>query len=204
MYELEDINETQPLQTDDVVVDTPTEPPISSTKLVYAAGNTSIILEDYERAFSYFDKRDFDERCLSQDFIDECISRMKANSVGGMDLRLYLPVSKRHYDTERMITQRMKTHFREEYETSRKKLVRGRIVAYVLTVVGMLMLALSCLLQDTLTAQVPRMGAYVYDVVAWFVFWTAFDHAYYNWDGEWVLSEERKRANVAVTFCGFE
>jgi hypothetical protein len=197
------MTETEPLtgrSTDEEDIE------LAETNLYNITGSTSIIIESYDKCFSYFDKRRIDDRSFSEDFILECNNRMKENSTGGMDLNIFIPHENRHFATEKLITERLRAYYQQEHQIETSRLIRSKLYALVLTVIGLMLLACSSLAQDyfTVAYSTPKTVTYVYDVVAWYVFWTSFDHVYYNWDNNWTLAQERKRTFVVVKFAAFK
>jgi hypothetical protein len=206
MFELKEESELKPLVAqENIDVETPSGLSKIPSPFKYIAGNSSIILEEYDRAFSYFDHRDYEERAFSLDFLQECEHRMKRNSSGGKDLCLYLPISKRHRDTEQMIAERLKLHFREQYEQRFKRIRRVKTIAYIIALLGTILLAFSYLIGESARDFRPSgMAAYIYDCASWYIFWTALDTIYYNWDDTSILENDRYSAQINVVFAGFE
>ncbi len=58
--------------------------------------NISLIIDDYEDIFSDFDPRDYIERAISDDFIQEC-KRSARDKLKGIELRILVPKDKRNF-----------------------------------------------------------------------------------------------------------
>ena len=91
-------------------------------------GNISLSINSYDFLFSDFDPRDYSEKILSEDFIDEC-KRAVRESEGRIELILLCPKNKRDLKDEIKIKKRLKEHFiynlKKEYKIRRKLKFEG-------------------------------------------------------------------------------
>ena len=97
-------------------------------KINLRSGNISISLSSYDYLFSDFDPRDYSERILSEDFIEECKSAAREKE-GKIELIFLCPKSKRNLRDELKIKRRIKEYFiknlKEENETRKKLRMEG-------------------------------------------------------------------------------
>lgn len=82
-----------------------------------------LILESYEDIFSDFDPRDYSQRALSGDFLNEC-RKASADKNGEIVLKLYVPKGRRNLVAESKIKKRLKEHFSKHHLKLEKKLRR--------------------------------------------------------------------------------
>ncbi len=103
--------------------------------------NISLILDDYNDIFSDFDPRPYDERALSQDFINEAIRASRDKVSGQFELKLIMPKRKRNLGNEEMIKKRLHEHFRKHHhEVVREaKIVRNKGLLFIFAGVSMML-----------------------------------------------------------------
>ncbi|MBS3141351.1 hypothetical protein J4405_04375 [Candidatus Woesearchaeota archaeon] len=77
-------------------------------------GNISLVLDSYDDLFSDFDPRDYSQKALSDDFLDEC-RRAARDKDAGVELRLLIPKKKRNLKDEEEIKKRMRNHFQKHF-----------------------------------------------------------------------------------------
>jgi hypothetical protein len=98
-------------------------------------GNISLILEDYQDIFSDFDPRSYDEKALSDDFLQEC-KRAVRDKQEGFELRLLMPGKKRNFSHETKIKKRLKEHFEKHYNEKQKELSKLKIQGAIWFILG--------------------------------------------------------------------
>ncbi len=76
------------------------------------ATSISLALEDYEDIFSDFDPRPYSERSLSEDFLYELQRAAFNKEESGLVVTLLLPKEERNAAQEKVILERLKSHFR--------------------------------------------------------------------------------------------
>ncbi|KAL0487677.1 delta(8)-fatty-acid desaturase [Acrasis kona] len=174
-----------------------THPPTVHASDLRRISNDSIVLDHFDRVFSYFDQRSYEERELSKDFLEQCEGKAKKNLRVGMDLTLLVPT---HCSTEEdeMVSQRICQFFKQEYEEKREQLLGGRFASYAWIAIAVGLIMLSYFLQTTTEQLFLRMVIYAYDIVAWYVFWVSADHAFTNRNVDVVLSHQRRMSKLNV------
>jgi hypothetical protein len=100
----------------------------------------AIVIDTWDDIFSDFDPRPLNERMISTDFIDELKKRYKENRKGDYVISIYAPVSLKDELAEKMVTKRLKQHFRQRFLHKKKKLkfIRVRGVVFFLIGIGAL------------------------------------------------------------------
>jgi hypothetical protein len=131
--------------------------------------NISLILENYHDIFSDFDPRPFNERSLSDDFLNEC---RKAIIDKGevIQLRFLLPKKERNLLDEQKIKKRLRQHFQKHYFEKHheiKKIKRSGIMWFFLGAIIM-----------TLGTFLYKMEGFFFNLLfimsepaGWFFFW---------------------------------
>lgn len=91
-------------------------------------GNISLSINSYDFLFSDFDPRDYSEKILSEDFVEEC-KRAARESEGKIELILLCPKHKRNLKDETKIKKRIKEYFfynlRKEHKNRKKLKIEG-------------------------------------------------------------------------------
>lgn len=167
-------------------------------------GNISLILEEYNDLFSDFDPREYSERALSEDFIEECkrASRDKPAD-GSLELRLLIPNKKRNLAEEKIIGQRLNEHFKRHFERVQKDGKKIKKRGIIWTMVGWILLFLSGVIYLN-PGIFYQLLFVVFNPAGWFTMWTGFDMYLSN------LKEEKpefefykKMANMNIYFFGY-
>ena len=81
----------------------------------------SLILDTYVDIFSSFDPRDYAEKSLSDDFLDECKKIVLDKWVDLIELRLMIPESNREIHNEDTIKKRLHSYFLTQAHIQEKK-----------------------------------------------------------------------------------
>ncbi len=140
-----------------------------SEKINIHEANISLILNSYNGIFSDFDPRDYSERALSVDFIDEC-KRAIREEKGRAELRLLLPKSKRNLKDELKIKRRIKEHFNYNLKEERSSRNKLRAEGFLWFLLGSLVMVVSTLLVGK-TSFVLRFLEIMSIPAGWFLFW---------------------------------
>lgn len=82
----------------------------------------SLILSDYMDIFSSFDPRGYNEKALSDDFLQECKKILHANDESHLSLHLLLPHDKRDESQEYGIIKRLHGYFHGQFQEVAKEL----------------------------------------------------------------------------------
>ena len=138
-------------------------------KINLRSGNISISLNSYDYLFSDFDPRDYSERTLSEDFIEECRSAAREKKEK-IELIFLCPKHKRNIKDEVKIKRRIKEYFiynlKEENET-RKKIRRDGFFWFLMGAIVMIL--------ATLLAGKTNFFLKFLEIMAipasWFLFW---------------------------------
>jgi hypothetical protein len=136
-------------------------------------GSISLSLNSYSYLFSDFDPRDYSQKILSEDFIDEC-RRAVRESEGRVELILLCPKQKRNIKDEVKIKRRLREYFfynlKNEYKNRRKMKFEGLFWFLIGSVVMVL---------ATLLAGKTNFFLRFLEIMAipagWFLFWEGLD-----------------------------
>ena len=144
-------------------------------------GNVSLILTSYNDIFSDFDPRNYSQRTLSDDFLQECkrAVRDKTYSKEGFDLRLLVPKNKRDINDEIKIKIRLKNHFLKHYLEKKNEIKRLKIEGVVWFTIGIVF--------SLMAAFIYSLEGFVFDVLfvmlepaGWFTMWSGLDKIFIN------------------------
>lgn len=138
----------------------------------------SLWLDNYNDIFSDFDPRPYAHRALSQDLLDEA-KRATREAPSGVELRFLIPTAQRNLLHETMIKKRLREHFKkhsarldEDYKQMRKKGV-------VLTIIGMVLLAVATFLYMKNGDQWWNAFLVVlFEPAGWFTVWIGLEKAF--------------------------
>ena len=144
-------------------------------------GNVSLILTSYDDIFSDFDPRNYSQRALSDDFLQECkrAVRDKTYSKEGFDLRLLVPKNKRDINDEIKIKIRLKNHFFKHYLEKKNEIKRLKIEGVVWFAIGIVF--------SLMAAFIYSLEGFAFDVLfvmlepaGWFTMWSGLDKIFIN------------------------
>jgi hypothetical protein len=97
-------------------------------------GKMSLILDTYNDIFSSFDPREYDEKSLSDDFLDECKKIVLDKWVDVIELRLMIPDTNRENHNEEVIKKRLHSYFLQQVHHLEKRRKKETIQAWLLVV----------------------------------------------------------------------
>jgi len=95
-----------------------------------------VVIDTWDDIFSDFDPRPLGERTVSGDFTDELKKRYKETQAGNFIITIYAPISLREEESERMVTNRLRKHFRYKFLQKKKVITTIHIRGIIFVVVG--------------------------------------------------------------------
>lgn len=95
-----------------------------------------VVIDTWDDVFSDFDPRPLSERTVSGDFIDELKKRYKETQAGDFIITINAPVSLKNEESERMVTNRLRRHFRYKFLQKKKVITVIRIRGLIFVIVG--------------------------------------------------------------------
>jgi len=95
-----------------------------------------VVIDTWDDIFSDFDPRPLSERTVSGDFVDELKKRYRETQAGNFIITIYAPVSLRNEDSERMVTSRLRKHFRLRFMQKKKVIALIRIKGIIFVIIG--------------------------------------------------------------------
>ncbi len=139
----------------------------------------TLALDSYDDLFSDFDVRDYGQRALSRDFLEELNMRFrKSKASSGSDILLLLPAALRSSDEETLIVGRLASFFAERsahYARSDRRVA--------LASAGMVLVGLGLLLGANLVARrLPALDLFneFLLIPAWFFVWNGLERFLHN------------------------
>ncbi len=138
-------------------------------------GNISLVLDSYNDIFSDFDPRSYSEKALSDDFLSEC-KRAARDKESGVELRFFVPKTKRKLGEEKEIKKRLKEHFKKHFnllEKEKKEVIKRGAYFIILGVIVMF-LATFVLFKYEKTILTSFLIIFL-EPASWFLFWEGLD-----------------------------
>jgi hypothetical protein len=152
--------------TNEMVINEETDPLTEKIK----EANISLIINNYNDIFSSFDPRPFQERALSDDFLQEC-RRAARDKQEALELRILVPKQLRNQREEWKIKKRLKDHFEHHSKLEGKKLLSLKKEGFLWTILGIAILASVLFgfikLEDNIWASFLA----ILEVPCWFLIW---------------------------------
>lgn len=96
-----------------------------------------LVIDTWDDVFSDFDPRPLGERTVSGDFIDELKKRYRESRPRNFAVTIYAPEALKSEESERLVTQRLKRHFRYLYLNAKKSIIQVRLRGLVFFLIGL-------------------------------------------------------------------
>ncbi|MFH1045899.1 MAG: hypothetical protein V1727_02930 [Candidatus Omnitrophota bacterium] len=133
----------------------------------------AIVIDTWDDIFSDFDPRPLIERTISGDFVEELKKRYLETRSGDFVVMIYAPISLKDEESERMVAEHLKRHFRHLLLQKKKALVRARVRGAMFVGVGVASLSFLALATyykflSPLTIQIAEI---ILMPLGWFGFW---------------------------------
>jgi hypothetical protein len=139
-----------------------------------------ISLTTYNDIFSSFDPRPYNQKALSDDFLEEA---RKASEVkpGDVELKLLMPSSKRNQQEEAAIKKRLKEYFKKHSDLAHKEVRKVIRTGVFFIILGILFMFLATFVavkfkQSLLT----NFIVILFEPGGWFFFWEGLAHLVYK------------------------
>lgn len=133
----------------------------------------SLSLDTYEDIFSDFDPRDYSRRGLSEDFITEVKKASMEKPFGGIEIRLMIPKDKRDEEHERVIRERLKSHFGRHAKKLGTEFSRAVLNGRLFVLSGLLLMFIATYLAFSFGDQslLVQFLIVLTEPAGWFLFW---------------------------------
>ncbi len=133
-------------------------------------GRISMWLDDYDDLFSDFDPRPYEEKVLSDDFLNEYHHMLKEKKEGGFELNLLVPHAVRNEKDEETIKKRLRSYFKNNEREYKFKITKKVKNGAILAVIGFSLMLLSAfLLYFHYSSLVSKMVVVIIDPAGWFM-----------------------------------
>ncbi len=149
-------------------------------------------IASYEDLFSDFDSRNFTNRALSVDFLEEAERASRDKKEGGVVLELFLPKEKRNPKEEAIIKNRLKKHFSKHNEIMKKeksKILKNGILFILFGLAFMFLGAYIIFSYSEKPTLWIEFLIVILEPGGWFLFWEGLDLVIFT------ANENKKRFN---------
>jgi len=133
----------------------------------------AVVIDTWDDVFSDFDPRPLSQRTVSGDFVDELRKRYREPRIGDFVITIIAPFALKDKKAERMVTARLKRHFRYRFLQHKKDLAAFRIRGAVFVCIGISALTFLTLATyfKFLSELAIEIAAIVLMPLGWFGFW---------------------------------
>lgn len=133
----------------------------------------AIVIDTWDDIFSDFDPRPLSERTVSGDFLEEMKKRYRETRRGTYLMTFLVPQVLKNEESERMIVQRLKKHFKYMFLQNKRDLFKRRLRGLIFVLIGIS--SLSFLTLATYYKFLPEIqieiAAIIFMPLGWFGFW---------------------------------
>lgn len=164
--------------------------------------NIELVLTKYDDIFSYFDSRDYPNKAISVDFIDECRRAAKDKSDKGVGLILAIPRPKRNAPDEIKIKKRLKNHFQKHHLEKNQEIKKIKMSGLRWIILGAILMIGAALIQTYLTHTLTlNMILAIAGPAGWFWLWEGLGKVYIDArEKEPERDFYKKMSNASITF----
>ena len=133
----------------------------------------AIVIDTWDDIFSDFDPRPLNQRTVSEDFVDELKKRYRETRKGNFAITIYAPQFLKKIESEKMVSQRLKKHFRHIFLQKKKDLVQRRIRGFIFVCIGISSLSFLTLATyfKFLSELAIQIAGIILMPLGWFGFW---------------------------------
>lgn len=162
----------------------------------------SLILDTYLDIFSSFDPRPYEERALSDDFLDECRKMVLDKWVDLIELRLMIPESSREIHNEDLIKKRLHSYFLVQAHIEQKKRRHDMHRGLIMVAIGVVVwVVVSYVLHIYAFAYMyTTMITVVWEPASWLMIWNWADKLlkFFWWetDQQYQFAHRLSRAKI--------
>jgi len=136
-------------------------------------GNISLIIDTYDDIFSDFDPRPYNERALSDDFLEECRKAIR-HSKGDeqkFELRIQAPKAIRNLNDELKIRKRLREYFKKRYDEKLAEIKKIKRTGIIWAVIGVIILSIITLIMINSGEQNWASLLTILEIPCWFLIW---------------------------------
>lgn len=176
----------------------------NATHIPMQAWKMSLILDTYTDIFSSFDPRPYEERALSDDFLDECKKMVLDTWIDLIELRLMMPESNREIHNEETIKKRLHGYFitqaHIQEKLRRKDMLRSRGMVGIGIVIWV---AVSTVLHMYQTEDIyTTIITVVWEPASWLLIWNGTDKLlkYFWWDADQMYQFAHRLSRAKIQF----
>lgn len=134
--------------------------------------SVQIAIDNYDDLFSDFDIRDYSERYISSDFLNELRMRInKIHPTKAIEITLIIPETERNRTMESTISSRLTTFFNDRFtrNKAKKKLIIFKMLLFELIGIAFLLLA------NLLESHTPTYLKEFLLIPSWFFIWNGLE-----------------------------
>ncbi len=167
--------------------------------------NIELVLSGYNDIFSYFDSRDYPDKALSVDFIEECRRAAKDKGNNGLGLILTVPKTKRSSQNEIKIKKRLKDHFQKHFAEKKQEMHKIKMEGLRWIILGVTLMITAALIQTYLLHTLAlNLILAIAGPAGWFWLWEGLGKIYIDARKEMPLREfYKKMSDSSITFTSF-
>lgn len=166
----------------------------------------SLILDHYNDVFSSFDPREYNERALSDDFLEECKHIVMDKTTWIKELNILVPITSRDPKSEDIIKKRLHSYFIMQSHYNERQIKKDLKIWWYFVVLGVLIsLSLSYVLHYYNEFNfVITMVTVVGEPASWFMVWTWGDKIMQYFSREkWKYQFYKNMSHAKIQFWGY-
>lgn len=170
-------------------------------------GKMSLILDTYNDIYSSFDPREYDEKSLSDDFLDECKKIVMDKWIDVIELRLMIPDINREKHNEEVIKKRLHSYFLQQVHILEKRRKKETLQAWFLVWLGIVVwLIVSYILHTYAFAYLfTTMITVIWEPASWLFIWNWAEKILrqYRWEVDNEFQFAQRLSYAKINFYGY-
>ena len=167
-------------------------------------GNISLIIDNYDDLFSSFDPRNYSEKALSDDFLQEC-RKAARNKEEELELRISIAKKERNPREETIIKKRLKEHFTRNYRKLTKAIMKEKKIGAWWIFSGSTSIALTIVIKLLNVGQITNLIIdSILIIPGWFAIWEGLSRIFI--EHKELTPEEKfykKMSKAEISFAGY-
>ncbi|MBI3333936.1 hypothetical protein HYZ97_00420 [Candidatus Pacearchaeota archaeon] len=172
---------------------------------VAQVSSISLTLATYNDIFSSFDPRQYLQRALSDDFLQEIRRASRDKTSGAVELRFLMPAAKRSYNDEVLIRRRLREHFKKHYLEALHEYRRTLGNGIFMALLGMAFIIIATSIATfSPESFFHHLLVVILEPAGWFTAWTGLDQLFYTArEKKPYLDFYEKMSNGEVVFLSY-
>lgn len=165
----------------------------------------SLWIDTYDDIFSDFDPRPYNQRAISDDFLNELMKATRSKTSGKIEIRFLVPTKIRSIHQEAIIKKRLQEYFHHKMNLVKQE--RKELIMHGMRFTGIgiiFMIIATILLSSSVNNTLTNFLIILLEPAGWFLFWNGMDTLIYRVKAKSPEHDFNKNmAKAEITFMNY-